>query len=178
LGKNAAVLTEALRLAAPLGEESAEGERGEARTPAFWKLFGGTLLSVATLIVITLCQQFSAGLNDLRKDILRLSQGQGETVKEDELNSRIRPLWERVRELEADRAALAALKEEAVMFLERLRSAEQECRALAREVQGLREATVGGREKNAQELRRLRQRLAVLEGRGPTATSAAHHQDH
>ena len=42
--------------------------KGEERISLFWRVFGGTLLSIAALVVITLYQQFNGSLNELRVD--------------------------------------------------------------------------------------------------------------
>ena len=176
LDANAAVLAEVLRVAANPHESVRQEIPADARLPAFWKLFGATLLSIAALIVITLCQQFSSGLGDVRKDVLHLSQTQGALIRGDDLNGRLRTLWERIRDLEADRAVLVTLKEKSATLAERLGAAEQECRALARSVQEGRtaEVAVGEAQKLVRELKRLREDLATPEDRKAAFLPTAH----
>ena len=176
MGTNAAVLAEALRAAANAPESASGDGPGEARFPAAWRLFGGTLLSIVALVVITLCQQFSTGLGDLRKDVLHLSQAQGELVKAEDCNSRLRSLWQHIKELEAERATLVALKEKSATLTERLGAAEQECKALAREIRAVRGAEVatGETERLARELKRLREQLAPTDDHSHVCIPAAH----
>src|SRR5262245_9216463 len=48
--------------------------KAEERLPVFWRVFGATLLSIAALVIITLCQHFNGSLNELHTEIAHLSQ--------------------------------------------------------------------------------------------------------
>src|SRR5260370_38848643 len=58
---------ETLRSAAAAGE-TATAAKGEERVSVFWRVFGATLLSIAALVGITLCQHFNSSLSELRSD--------------------------------------------------------------------------------------------------------------
>jgi hypothetical protein len=131
--------------------------KGEERLPVFWRVFGATLLSIAALVVITLCQHFSSSLNelrsdlghlneDLRKDMARLNESQAHLVPKEEFSTRITSVWNSIKELQTLSSTVAALKEKALVRDEQLRE-QEERRELVRELQ------------------RLRERLATLEGR-------------
>src|SRR5579871_4092035 len=130
---------------------------GEERLPVFWRVFGATLLSIAALVVITLCQHFTSSLNelrsdlshlneDLRKDMARLNEGQAHLVQKDEFSTRITSVWNSIKELQALGATVAALKEKTLVREEQLRQQDE-------------------RQELVRELQRLRERLALLEGR-------------
>jgi hypothetical protein len=180
-GARTLLLAETVRATTGTAERADEGGSGELRLSTFWRLFGGTLLSVATLVIITLCQQFSTGLNDLRREILRLNQAQGELVKADDFKSRTRALWEWLKELEATRAALTGLQEKSALLQERLRAAEKENSTLAHEVRALQEAEAGAeRAKLVGERKRLHEQRGAPGRQEPTsviATSSAYHED-
>jgi hypothetical protein len=94
-------------VAAACAEEKARPEpRGEEKISVFWRVFGGTLLSIAALVVMTVYQQFSANLNELRAAITHLSEVQADLVKKDDLNSRATYLWAGIKEAGGDVAAL------------------------------------------------------------------------
>jgi hypothetical protein len=152
--------------------------RGEDRVPIFWKVFGGTLVSIAALVVITLCQHFNASLTelrgdlqhlctDLRKDLGRLSESYGELVKKDEFGTRLKSVWDSIKELQDGKAALLALKEKAALMDQQFQAGEAERKELVRELQRLRQAQAVEEDRKAlvRELQRLRERLAVVEGR-------------
>jgi DNA repair exonuclease SbcCD ATPase subunit len=180
--ETAAVAEEVLRnsVPAPLAAKQEEGPS------AFWKIFGGTLLSIAALVAITLCQHFNARLNalqadasyqntDLRKDLSRLSEAQAELLKKDEFNNRLKSVWDNLKDVRDIAALLAGLKERAGAAEQQLRVAEAERKELLREVQLLREQRVAEQERREllRELQALRERLAVLEGRKPERPGVA-----
>src|SRR5947208_2914022 len=85
---DAPVLTmesEILRAAAPAeGHGHPPPPKGEDRLPIFWRIFGSTVLSIAALVALTLYQQLTGSLNELRNDQSRLNQDHGELIKKDE----------------------------------------------------------------------------------------------
>jgi hypothetical protein len=145
---------------------------------AFWKVFGGTLLSIAALAIITLCQHFNGRLNalqsdfnyqdnDLRKDLGRLGEAQGELLKKEEFNTRLKSIWDGMKELRDSTAIATALKERTALTDQQLKIAEEERKELMREVQLLREQRAADQERREllREVQSLRERLAAMEGR-------------
>ena len=108
----------------------------------FWRVFGGTLLSIAALVAVTLFNNFStslselrtevvkanearaAAVNDLRADIARGADARAELVKKDEFNSRLTTNWTQLQTLQAQNntqnAALTSLRAEVDGLKERL----------------------------------------------------------
>ena len=165
---------ETLRNSAP-SQALAKREEGPS---AFWKVFGGTLLSVGALAVITLCQHFNGRLNtlqadvnyqstDLRKDLTHLGEAQAELLKKEEFNNRLKSVWDNLKDLHDTAAVLSALKERLTLNEQQLRVAAEERKELMREVQQLREKHAADQERREllAELQALRERLAVLEAR-------------
>ena len=71
----------------------------EERLSLFWRVFGGTILSICALVIITAYQQLANGIHDLRADVGRLREGSGEYLKKDEYNGRATQVWNRLNEL-------------------------------------------------------------------------------
>jgi DNA repair exonuclease SbcCD ATPase subunit len=168
--------SESLRSAAT--EKEPSPAKDEERISIFWRVFGGTLLSIAALVIITLCQYFNNSLNevrrdlgqlgtDLRKDLGHLTETKGDLVTKDEFASRLKSVWDNLREIQADHNILTALKERANLLEQRLKNSEDDRKELAREVQHLREqkAIEDDRKELVRELQRLRERLSAMEGR-------------
>jgi hypothetical protein len=122
--------------------------KGEERLPLFWRVFGGTLLSIAALVVVTLYQQFSSGLNDLRGDVVRLNEARGDLVKKDEFNSRMTTVWNGLNDAKAAGAGVAGVREKQALQDQQLKQGEDERKELLREMQLLREriANLEGRQ--------------------------------
>jgi len=68
----------------------AAAEKSEDRVSLFWRIFGGTILSIVALAVVTLYQQLAGGLGDVRHEIDGLA-------KKDEFNEHRNKIWERLR---------------------------------------------------------------------------------
>jgi septal ring factor EnvC (AmiA/AmiB activator) len=148
---NLALSAEMLRNAQECGREAAAPPKGEEKISVFWRVFGGTLLSIAALVCMTIYQQFSASLNDLRASISHLNEFHAEVVKKDELNNRTTAIWASLKDLGND---VPVLKTHTAVLERQLRAVEQERKELVAQVQLLRE------------------RLAALEGHH-TGLSAA-----
>jgi hypothetical protein len=186
------VVAETLRsVASASGPNEAAPAREEARISLFWRVFGGTLLSIAALVGVTVYQQVTNGLNDLRaelghlnndlrKDMSRLSETEADLVKKDDYNGRLRSVWDGIKELQTDKATVTALKERTAVLQELFKAAEEERKDLARQLQQLREVKAGeeDRKELLRELQRLRERLALVEGRqqGASVKPAVHRE--
>jgi hypothetical protein len=137
--------------AAPLPAR-ARDLKGEERWPVLWRVFGTTVLSIAALIAITLYNQVTAGLNELRTDVQRCAAGSGEVVKKEEFSGRLQELngrtsaaWNSLKDVQTAQAS--ALAQRSALLEQQVKAGEDERKELARELQ------------------RLRERLAALEGR-------------
>jgi len=130
---------ESLRAGAEESRQPEAPAKGEERMSLFWRVFGGTLLSIAALVVITFYQQFNGSLNELRGDILRLNEARGDLVKKDELNTRMTSVWNGLSDAKAGGSGLAALREKQALHDQQIKQMEDERKDLLREVQLLRE---------------------------------------
>src|SRR5690348_5294551 len=73
--------TELMRSASePSRAESAEA-RNEEKISIFWRVFGGTILSIVALAVITLYNSISTNISDLRNELNREREARADLVK-------------------------------------------------------------------------------------------------
>jgi DNA repair exonuclease SbcCD ATPase subunit len=84
---------------------------GEEHISVFWRVFGGTILSIVALVAITLFNNMSASITDLRNELSREREARAELVKKDEFNSRNTAMYERIRGVDAVKAEMEGLKE-------------------------------------------------------------------
>jgi chromosome segregation ATPase len=77
----------------------------EERMSIFWRVFGGTIISICALVGITLFNNFNNNLSELRSEIARINEARGDLVKKDEFNSRISSNYERVQQLQSQNTA-------------------------------------------------------------------------
>lgn len=147
---NAVLVAETLRNGASR-DDAPPAPRGDEKISVFWRVFGGTILSIAALVVVTVYQQFSSALGELRSDMIRANEARAELLKKDEFNSRMTSVWNSVKEVQNGQAAVTALRERAALLEQQLKTAEDERKELTRQLQQLRErmAAVEGRQAHA-----------------------------
>jgi hypothetical protein len=163
--------------------------RGEERISLFWRVFGGTLLSIAALVCITVYQQLTSTLGELRTNLNHLTESRAELVKTDEFNNRTTALWGSIKELQTQSATVSGLKERSALLEQQVRTGQDQLNsrlstvcAVLKDVQVPRESVNAMKERLTlleqqvkageeerkelvRELQSLRERQAVLEGR-------------
>jgi hypothetical protein len=113
--------------------------KGKARTALIWSI-GGTVLSGVGFIVLALFEQYNDSLTELRHDLKHFNEMSADLVKKEGLRRCMGRVKTCLKELEATHVARIQLQHE-------LRANDQERKELNRELQ------------------RLRERLAMVEGR-------------
>ncbi len=93
------------------GEKPAEPKKDEEHVSMFWRLFGGTILSIVALVSITLFNNMSTSITELRTEISREREARAELVKKDEFNARVSAQYERMRGIDTVKVELEGLKE-------------------------------------------------------------------
>jgi len=170
------------------------GAHPEERLSLFWRVFGGTAVSIAALVAITLYNNMTTNINELRSEVSRVNEARAELVKKEEFNSRNQNLWDRIQALQELRVTVTGLKEQMSSLGEkqadvkgardslstieqRLKAAEDDHKALAKaeltitaleQKTAARDAQLKAAEDDRKELARqvqeLRERLAKVEG--------------
>ena len=128
----------------------------EQKMSLFWRVFGGTLLSITALVAVTLFNNFStslselrselvkanearaAAVNDLRADIARGADARADLIRKDEFNSRLSTNWTQVQTLQAQNntqnATLTSLKTELDGLKDRLTRSTADTDAVRKDV--------------------------------------------
>jgi hypothetical protein len=123
-----------------------DGEKAEEKISVFWRVFGGTILSITALSVISAYQSLANGIHEVRTDVGHLREAGGEYIKKDEFNTRTNLIWNGIKDAQAITPSVTVLSNKAATLEAQLTAAENERRELCRE------------------LLHLRERLAKLEG--------------
>jgi TolA-binding protein len=127
--------------------------RAQQKMSLFWQVFGGTILSIVALVVLTAYNQLTSAQADLRRD---MNQVQVDQVKKDELNTRLTVVWNSIKGLQGTSTSLVSLNEHAKILDgnigNQLRSAEEQHKDLQRKVEEL-----------SQRVQILAERLVALE---------------
>jgi len=106
----------------PPREAPPEKPKEDGGLSVFWRVFGGTILSIVALIGITLYNHMASGIAELRGEINRLNEAKSELVKKDEYNSRQTSMWTQVQELQALKLLIPGMKEQFTTIGERISS--------------------------------------------------------
>lgn len=176
---------EVLRQQAASGAAQEAKKDDEKGMPVFWRVFGGTVLSIAALVLMTAYQGITGSIadlrselnhtgTDLRKEIVRITEAQAELLKKEETDSRLSTVWRSLKEMQEERKELTALRERCQGLMSAFKSSEVERQKTAQEVQRLRERAAVEEERRALvlEVQKLRERLAGLEARrGPAGAT-------
>jgi hypothetical protein len=168
---------ETLRSGDTAGKRAKDGERSEEKMSVFWRVFGGTILSITALMVINAYQSLANGIHEVRTDVNRLRETAGDYTKKDEFNTRTTKLWEGLREGQAVGASVNVLTTKVNTVEGQLATADRERREMQSALLQLtalkeRDAALEKQVKDGEAERRevqrellaLRERLAKLEG--------------
>ena len=187
------LMAETLRNAAnPSAADRAPSASGEERASVFWRVLGGTVLSIAGMIAVTLYQQLTSSINDvrnsvaalntdLRKDMGQVVQTQGDMIRKDEFNGRMSSVWASIKDIQAMQTSLTSLKERSLVRDQQEKSDADVREEMRKELHQLtaelavlkaqalrreqRDKDEQARRELLDEVQKLRERLATLEGR-------------
>src|SRR4051812_40266684 len=135
------------------GLKATEPKKDEEHVSIFWRIFGGTILSIVALVTITLYNNMSSSISELRAEVSREREARAELVKKDEFSSRSTSIYERMRGIDTVKAEMEGLKEK--------------INANGVAVDGVKKdagATADTIKKDSAALEILKERVALLEG--------------
>jgi predicted nucleic acid-binding Zn-ribbon protein len=121
--------SESLRRGSSAPPGLARPVKGEDRISMFWRVFGGTILSITALICITAYQQFTGTLTELRNNLNHLNESSRDLVKNDDFNTRLTSVWTTLKDMQAANATVAALKERSTLLEQQLKIVQEQMTA-------------------------------------------------
>lgn len=137
-----------------------ESKKDEEKMSLFWRVFGGTILSIVALTAITIFNHLSNSITELRSELAREREARTELVKKDEFQSRTQSQYERIRAAEGLKADIEGLKERANTNAAAIEAVKKE--AVGVELLRDRVASVETLKKDLAGVEVLRERLAAL----------------
>lgn len=155
----------------------ARDEKPEERVSLFWRIFGGTILSICALIVINAYQSLTGNIHEVRSDLSRLRESATDWIRKDDFNSRHTTLWNSIRELQALQTSVTVLTKQQATLEQQAGIVDKDHKELVAVIatlQTLRDKDANlekiikdaetERREFAREIQQLRERLAKLEG--------------
>lgn len=82
------------------------GKNGEEKISLFWRIFGGAILSIVALVVITAYQSMNNSIHELRTSITAVSESRADLVKKEEYRSTQTNIWDRLQENQKEVATM------------------------------------------------------------------------
>jgi hypothetical protein len=86
-------------------------KKDEEKLSVFWRVFGGTILSIVALVAITLYNNLHGGISDLRQELSREREARATLMKKEDADTRAKSQWDRIRQIEGYKADIEAIKE-------------------------------------------------------------------
>lgn len=129
----------------------------------FWRVFGGTILSIVALVAITLFNNFSASISELRAEVSREREARAELVKKDEFNARISNQYERIRAHDGFKADIEGLKERANTNLAAMEALKKDAAGGVDSAKKELTAVADAVKRDALAIELLKERLAAVE---------------
>ncbi len=164
--------------AAPAEPAEQAAEEKPGLSGLLWKVVGGLAVGLGLAVVVAVYHSVQAQLGGLKADIAaagkelrgettRLGTAQNTMAKKEEVSTRLRNVWDRLKELQAGRTDLTSLRERCALLGELYKAGEAERMNLADQVRKMREKGRAAEEKAelAKQVRSLRERIASLETR-------------
>lgn len=135
----------------------------EHKISVFWRVFGGTLVSVVALVTITLFNNFASSISELRAEVSREREARAELVKKDEFNARITNQYERIRAHDGLKVELEGLKERANTNLAAIEALKKDSAGGVESAKKELTAVADAVKRDALAIDLLKERLAALE---------------
>jgi chromosome segregation ATPase len=133
--------------------------KDDDRISQFWRVFGGTLLSIAALVAVTMYNGMNTSISDLRNEITRLNEAKADAAKKDDVGA----LRTQMATIASYRAEIDSLKERASKYRNEIEEAKKDTQARLDGVKKERDADLDVlRKEHAAELKLAKEELAKL----------------
>lgn len=142
----------------------AEPKKDEEHISLFWRVFGGTILSVVALVAITLYNNMATNISELRGEVSREREARADLLKKDEFNTRNTAMYERIRAIDAVKVEMEGVKEKVSANTAATAGARKETGAALDGIKKDVTAAADAMKKDAAALEVLKERVAALEG--------------
>jgi chromosome segregation ATPase len=123
------------------------GKSSDEKVSLFWRIFGGTILSIVSLLVITAYQSISSSIHDLRTELSQLKEAKAEFVKKDDYTAARTRMWDRMQEIDKQVATATA---PIAQMKERMTQLDEQTRTTAGERKDMNELHATIKERMAQ----------------------------
>jgi len=159
----------------PVAHHAADphGAEPQERFSVFWRVFGGTILSIAALAAVTIYNNLSNNVSELRSELNRVNhelrgelartqEARAEWIRKDDFQNRTSNLWDAIKTLQGQGTTLqsqsTALKTEVEGLKDRHSKQNQDLDLFRKEVT----TSLEGLRKDLSSLENLREKLQQL----------------
>ena len=125
----------------PRATKADDQKKDDEKISVFWRVFGGTILSIVALVAITLYNNINGTMTELRQEVSREREARATLAKKDDVDTQIKSQWDRIRVVEGYKADIEGVKERAVANAAAIESVKKDAssgvEAVKRETAGL-----------------------------------------
>ena len=132
--------SESLRTGTASGASPTHDPKDDDKISIFWRVFGGTLLSIVALVAVTLYNTLNSGISDLRAELTREREARLTFARKDEVEAHLKTQYERIRTVEGYKADIETMKERLSTSIAAIESNRKE---VGGSIDGLRKETAG-----------------------------------
>ncbi|MDY3555172.1 hypothetical protein R5W24_004310 [Gemmata sp. JC717] len=155
---------ETTRSAADSSSDKAPPKKDEEHISVFWRVFGGTILSIVALVAVTLYNNTSSSISELRAQLSREHEARAELVKKDEFNTRTTAQYERMRAIDTIKVELEGVKEKVNTNTATVDGSKRDTNAALEAMRKEVAAHADAMKKDAAALEVLKERVVLVEG--------------
>jgi hypothetical protein len=112
-------------------------QKPEEKISVFWRVFGGTLLSITALVMIQAYQAVSGHVHELRVELNRMREQNADFIKKDDFGTRTSSLWNKVQELQSINTTLSVVGKKVGSLEQQLVLMERERKEMQASIAGL-----------------------------------------
>lgn len=111
-------------------KEANSSKSGDEKISLFWRIFGGTILSIVALLVITAYQSISGSIHDMHTELSQLREAKASLVPKDEFAATRTRMWEKIQDVEKQVGAASA---PVVQIKDRITQLEEQSKTTSQE---------------------------------------------
>jgi chromosome segregation ATPase len=161
--------TETTRNAAASSQPPAPPKSGDEKMSIFWRVFGGTAVSIVALVIITAYQMQNSSINDLRNELAKSNEARADLVKKEDFATSRSKIWDKLQEMQKDSVTVQQLKDRMAQMEEQNktlvaeRKADQDLHATFKQQVAALEQQLKDSNASQKELQTLQQTVAALQ---------------
>jgi predicted nucleic acid-binding Zn-ribbon protein len=103
-----------------------EHANGEDKISIFWRVFGGTILSIVALVAVTIYNNMTTSISELRNELSRANEARAEMVKKADHSTTVQTIYNRLQEIHTLQVGVTSIREQFAGMIEKQTACNKE----------------------------------------------------